>query len=85
MTMLKISSSKLKPLSESLPQKVHNFANYLMRQQQEDTIADSEIEHAEAWSKRFEGVDRLEVKTTERNSDYHQHLLSKYRQQGLTL
>jgi hypothetical protein len=40
---------------------------------------------AEKWAQWFDAVDHLPVTPTESIGDYQQHLLAKYRKQGLEL
>jgi len=86
MTIREIAIAKLQQLPDSLLQQVTDFIDFLMYRRQPSTIANNHPDElAEAWARWFESVDHLEVTSTNSVSDYQQHLLSKYRQQGLEL
>ncbi|MDB9528314.1 hypothetical protein PN498_20145 [Oscillatoria sp. CS-180] len=86
MTMLETAIAKLQQLPNFQLQKVSNFIDLLMYRQQHSTIGDeNEGERAKAWANWFESVDHLEVTSINSVGNYQQHLLSKYRQQGLEL
>ena len=86
MTIRETAIAKLQQLPDSLLQQVNDFIDFLMYRRQHSTVSDNrKDEFAEVWTSWFESVDHLEVTSTDSASDYQQHLLSKYRQQGLEL
>lgn len=86
MTIRETTISKLQQLPDSLLQQVSDFIDFLMYRRQHSTVIDEkQDEFSEAWAQWFESVDHLEVTPTDSVSSYQQHLLSKYRQQGLGL
>ncbi len=86
MTIRDTTVTKLQQLPESLLQEVSDFIDFVMHNHLAKTAGSPLNEDpVEAWSRWFEVVDRLEVTTAERTTDYQQLLLNKYRQQGLEL
>ena len=85
MTILSSAIAKLQQLAESALPEVSNFIDFLIQKHQSRIADGVQDDIAKAWAKWFEGVDLLEVRTTEQNSEYQQLLLNKYRQQGLEL
>ncbi|ASC73223.1 hypothetical protein XM38_041850 [Halomicronema hongdechloris C2206] len=86
MTIRETAIAKLQQLPDSLLQQVNDFIDFLMYRRRHSTITDDrKDELAQAWTRWFESVDHLEVTSTDSVSDYQQHLVSKYRQQGLEL
>lgn len=60
--------------------------DFLTYKRQPQTKSDGyQVSVTETWTQWFTAVDHLQVKTAEPPSDYRQHLLSKYRKQGLEL
>jgi hypothetical protein len=86
MTILEAAIAKLQQLPESVLPEVSDFIDFVMHKHQ-SKIADGKLQDdiTKAWAKWFDEVERLEVSTTEHNSEYQQLLLNKYRQQGLEL
>jgi hypothetical protein len=86
MTIRETAIAKLQQLSEPLLLEVTNFIDFVIHKHQVK-IADSQPDAklAEAWSRWFESVDRLDITPHEPTSNYQQILLNKYRQQGLDL
>ena len=86
MTIRDIAITKLQTLPEPLLEEINNFIDFIIHKHQPITVnPQSETHLPEAWAQWFESVDGLEQKSTEPISEYQQHLLTKYRQQGLTL
>lgn len=86
MTIREIATAKLQQLPDSLLQQVSDFIDFLLYQRQRSTVIDEQQDtHAEAWAQWFNSVDHLETVPPDSVSSYQQHLLSKYRQQGLNL
>jgi hypothetical protein len=83
--MRETAIAKLQQLPDSLLQQVSDFIDFLIYRRHSTVIDDHRDELAEAWTRWFESVDHLEVTSTDSVSNYQQHLLSKYRQQGLEL
>jgi hypothetical protein len=76
--------AKLKQLSEPSLEKVNQFLDSLLIEQQTQALeTPSEQTLKEKWEKWFSEVDQLEIHPS--SLDYHQQLLNKYRQQGLEL
>ena len=74
--------AKLKQLSEPSLEKVNQFLDSLLIEQQTQALeTPSEQTLKEKWEKWFSEVDQLEIHPS--SLDYHQQLLNKYRQQGL--
>ncbi len=76
--------AKLQQLSEPSLEKVNQFLDSLLIEQQSQAV-ETPLEQTlkEKWEKWFLEVDQLEVHPS--SLDYHQQLLNKYRQQGLEL
>lgn len=86
MTIRETAVTKLRQLPDSLLQQVSDFIDFLIYRQQRSAVTDDQQhELTQAWTRWFESVDYLEVTPADSVSDYQQHLLSKYRQQGLEL
>ena len=90
MTIRETAIAKIQQLPESLVQEVIDFIDFTARNHQAKTALDSlEGDRSQAWSQWFEATDGLEITPentpTAATSDYQQYLLSKYRQQGLSL
>ncbi|WP_204138123.1 hypothetical protein [Halomicronema sp. CCY15110] len=86
MTIRETAIAKLQKLPNSLLPQVSDFIDFLMYRRQPSTITnDHPDELAETWASWFESVDQLEIPPPSSVRDYQQHLLSKYRQQGLEL
>ncbi len=84
MTIQEIAIAKLTQLPEPLLQQVSDFIDRLMSDPKSSSIKPGDA-IAETWARWFEDSDQLKTIPTERNSDYQQLLLTKYRQQGLEL
>ena len=86
MTVRESAIAKLQQLPESLLQQVIDFIDFLTYKQQQHAAAeDPQNAHVAKWKRWFKDVDDLAVSSTEPIGDYQQHLLSKYRKQGLDL
>lgn len=87
MTIREIAISKLQQLPDSALSEVSDFIDLVMyKHQVKNADTRSSEDMAKAWAKWFEEVDRLEVIPRDIDqSEYQQHLLNKYRQQGLDL
>ncbi len=86
MTIRENAISKLQQLPDSLLQKVSDFIDLLLSRCRHSTFSDDhQDELAKKWTSWFESVDHLEVTPNRSVRNYQQHLLSKYRQQGLDL
>ena len=86
MTIRDIAITKLQTLPEPLLEEINNFIDFIIHKHQPVTVDfKPETPLSEAWTQWFESVDGLEQNSTEPTSEYQQHLLTKYRQQGLTL
>jgi len=86
MTIREIAIAKLQQLPDSLLQQVNDFMDFLMYRRRHRAVTDDyQDEFTQAWTRWFESVDYLEVTSVDSVSNYQQHLLSKYRQQGLEL
>ena len=86
MTIRESAIAKLQQLPESLLQQVIDFIDFLTYKRYRHTAAEEPQNiHISTWKKWFKGVDDLAVSSTESVGDYQQHLLSKYRKQGLEL
>lgn len=82
--------AKIQQLPDSLVQQIIDFMDFITRNPQPTTATDSlEGDRSGDWVRWFEGADGLDVAPentpTAPTSEYQQHLLSKYRQQGLEL
>ena len=86
MNIRETAIAKLQQLPDSLLQQVSDFIDFLTYRRQHIAAVD---EHnnalTETWIRWFNSVDHLQFTPTETVSDYQQHLLSKYRKQGLEL
>ena len=86
MTIREIAIAKLQQLPEPFLQEISDFIDIITCKHQATTAPhSSEGDRSEAWARWFEAADGLELTLTTPTSDYQQHLLSKYRQQGLNL
>lgn len=86
MTIRETAIAKIQQLPESLVQEISDFIDFITRNHQAKTANHSlECDRSEAWARWFEMTDGLEITPTEPTSEYQEHLLSKYRQQGLNL
>jgi hypothetical protein len=86
MTIRKNAIDKLKKLPDSLLPQVSDFIDFLIyRYQTPPTVDTHQNTVAEKWAQWFDAVDRLPMRPTESIGDYQQHLLAKYRKQGLEL
>lgn len=80
--------AKLQKLSPTSLETVNAFIDFLIAQQQRENVEVKEQSSdvlKEKWEKWFAEVDKLEVSPRHPQEDYPQHLLKKYRQQGLEL
>ena len=90
MSIRETAIAKIQQLPDSLVQEIIDFIDSITPNHQAQ-IANNSLEgdRAEAWKQWFQVTDRLEIapKTTPTapTSEYQQHLLSKYQQQGLDL
>ena len=87
MTLRDNTIHKLQNLPESLLPKVNDLIDCLSDMHQVDSSSNDskQNEITEKWEQWFEIVDNLPIKPTDSADDYQQHLLSKYRKQGLDL
>jgi hypothetical protein len=86
MTIRERAIAKIQQLPESLVQEIIDFIDFIARDRQAKTAIDSlEGDRSEDWARWFEATDGLEITPKALTSEYQQHLLSKYRQQGLDL
>ncbi|MBE9070386.1 DUF2281 domain-containing protein [Leptolyngbya cf. ectocarpi LEGE 11479] len=86
MTIREITIAKLQQLPSVLLQEVNDFIDFLSYKHQPWTkTKEPQASITETWAQWFTAVDHLPIKTTESAGDYQQHLLSKYRKQGLEL
>ena len=86
MNIRETAIAKLQQLPDSLLQQVSDFIDFLAYKRQHNAaLGDHQNELAETWARWFKSVDHLQVTLTDPVSDYQQHLLSKYREQGLEL
>ncbi|MGD1949172.1 MAG: DUF2281 domain-containing protein [Leptolyngbyaceae cyanobacterium] len=86
MTLRAIAIDKLQKLPDSLLRQVSDFIDFLTYKHQTQPKDNAfQYTFAETWAGWFESVDQLKVGPTESVDDYQQHLLSKYRKQGLEL
>lgn len=86
MTIRESAIDKLQKLPNPLLRQVSDFIDFLTYKHQVRLQADTfQNTSAETWAQWFEAVDQLQVNSTESVDDYQQHLLSKYRKQGLEL
>lgn len=78
--------AKLQQLSEPSLEKVNQLLDVLLskeKRQQSKTLSEARLK--QKWEKWFSQVDQLEISPNSPQDDYQQHLLNKYRQQGLEL
>ncbi|NET40060.1 MAG: DUF2281 domain-containing protein [Cyanothece sp. SIO1E1] len=86
MTIRETAITKLQQLPESLLQQVIDFIDFLTYSRQYSAAVDeNQNTLVETWAQWFKSVDHLQVTPTKTVSDYQQHILSKYRKQGLEL
>ncbi|MEM9905569.1 MAG: hypothetical protein AAF921_11160 [Cyanobacteria bacterium P01_D01_bin.44] len=86
MTIREITIAKLQQLPDVLLQQVNDFIDFLTYKRQPwGKSGGYQASVTETWTQWFTAVDHLQIKTTEPSGDYRQHLLSKYRKQGLEL
>ncbi len=90
MTIRETTIAKIQQLPESLLQEMSDLIDSITHNHQAKTANHSlESDRSEAWARWFEATDGLEVTPeitpTAPTSEYQQRLLSKYRQQGLSL
>ena len=86
MTIREIAIAKLQQLPDALLQQVNDFIDFLTYKRQPWIKSGGyQASVTETWTQWFTAVDHLQIKTAEPPSDYRQHLLSKYRKQGLEL
>jgi len=76
--------AKLQQLSEPSLEKANQLLDSLLQEQHKQNSPSQETFKAK-WEKWFAQVDQLEVSPNSSPDDYEQHLVSKYRQQGLDL
>ncbi|KAM3104276.1 DUF2281 domain-containing protein [Phormidesmis sp. 146-20] len=86
MTIRETAIVKIQQLPESLVQEIIDFIDFIARNHQAQIVNHPlEGDLSEAWTRWFEAADSLEITPTAPTSEYQQHLLSKYQQQGLSL
>ena len=86
MTIRETAIAKLQRLPESLLQQVSDFIDFLVSRQQPNTVIVEPIDDLTGtWTRWFESVDCIEAASTSSTTNYQQHLLVKYQQQGLEL
>ncbi len=87
MSLRELVIAKLEELPEPLLQEVNQAIDKIIDQKNLNKTVESKVDEnlLKAWSKWFEGVDQLQVKTATPTNEYQQILLNKYRQQGLNL
>ncbi|MEM6256371.1 MAG: hypothetical protein AAF821_25950 [Cyanobacteria bacterium P01_D01_bin.156] len=86
MTIREIAIAKLQHLPDALLQQVNDFIDFLTYKRQPWAKSGGyQAAVTETWTQWFTAVDHLQSKTTEPPNDYREHLLSKYRKQGLEL
>jgi hypothetical protein len=86
MTICENGIEKLQKLPDSLLQQVSYFIDFLIyKHQTRPTVKTHQNTVAEKWSQWFDAVDHLLITPIESTGDYQQHMLSKYRKQGLEL
>ncbi len=86
MTIRNAAITKLQQIPEPLLQEINDFIDFIiLKYQPITTDSQTRANLSETWTQWFEAVDELERSSTEIPSEYQQHLLIKYRQQGLTL
>ena len=86
MTIRETAIAKLHQLPEPLLQEISDFIDFIIHKHQPKPVDRSpENPRSETWAEWFKEVDRLEVTPTKPTSEYKQHLIHKYQQQGLDL
>jgi chemotaxis regulatin CheY-phosphate phosphatase CheZ len=76
--------AKLQQLSEPSLEKANQLLDSLLKEQHNQNQNTSSQETLKAkWEKWFTKVDQLEVSPNSSSEEYEQHLVNKYRQQGL--
>jgi hypothetical protein len=86
MTIRETAIAKLDQLPEPLLQEISDFIDFIIHKHQPKPVDRSpENPRSETWAEWFKEVDRLEVTPTKPTSEYQQHLIHKYQQQGLDL
>lgn len=86
MNSREVAITKLKQLSEPSLEKANQLLDSLLQEQQTQHQNTTSQETLKAkWEKWFAEVERLEVSPELYPDQYEQHLLNKYRQQGLDL
>jgi len=76
--------AKLQQLSEPSLEKANQLLDSLLQEQHKQNFPSQETFKAK-WEKWFAEVDQLEVSPNSSPGEYEQHLVNKYRQQGLDL
>lgn len=89
-TIRETAIAKIQRLPDALVQEIIDFIDFITRDRQAKTDNSLlESDRSEAWMRWFQATDGLEstpeTAPTALTSEYQQHLLSKYRQQGLDL
>ena len=86
MTIREIAIDKLQKLPDSLLRQVNDFIDFVAYRHQAHTDVEAHQDSLdEQWARWFEAVDHLPITSTKPDGDYQQHLISKYRKQGLEL
>ncbi|WP_204137893.1 hypothetical protein [Halomicronema sp. CCY15110] len=86
MTLQETAIAKIQQLPDALVQEIIHFIDSITHNHQAKVTSDSlESDRSEAWTRWFQVTDSLETTPTASISEYQQHLLIKYRQQGLDL
>ena len=90
MTIRETAIAKIQQLPDALVQEIIDFIDSITHNHQARIASYSpEGDRSEAWTRWFQVTDSLEITAettpTAPTSEYQQHLLSKYRQQGLDL
>lgn len=86
MNSREVAITKLKQLSEPSLEKANQLLDSLLQEQQTQNQNTTSQETLKAkWEKWFAEVEQLEVSPESSPDKYEQHLLNKYRQQGLDL
>lgn len=90
MTIRETAIAKIQQLPDALVQEIIDFIDSITHNHQAKIANPSlESDRSEAWTRWFQVTDGLEITPvttpTAPTSEYQQHLLSKYRQQGLDL
>jgi hypothetical protein len=89
-TIRETAIAKIQQLPDSMVQQIIDFMDFITRNHQAITAIDSLVgDRSGVWARWFEAADGLEISPentlTAPTTEYQQHLLSKYRQQGLDL